>query len=84
LRVKQPKLERPFKLRGNIRIKGRELPVTAIIGLIATVAIWFVIINSQPYSRWLGLGWMALGLGLYILFRWRGGISSAKGESPPE
>ena len=84
LRVKQPKLERPFKLRGNIKIKGRELPITAIIGLIATVAIWFVIVNTQPYSRWLGLGWMALGLGLYILFKWRGGISSDKGESPPE
>ncbi|OGO00287.1 MAG: hypothetical protein A2Y59_05575 [Chloroflexi bacterium RBG_13_52_14] len=84
LRVKQPKLERPFKLRGNIKIKGRELPITAIIGLIATMAIWFVIVNTQPYSRWLGLGWMALGLGLYILFRWRGGISSDKGESPPE
>src|SRR4030043_683251 len=84
LRVKKPDLERPFKLRGTINIKGRELPVTAIIGLVATVAIWFVIVNTQPYSRWLGLGWMALGLGLYILFRWRGGISSDKGESPPE
>jgi APA family basic amino acid/polyamine antiporter len=84
LRVKQPKLERPFKLGGNIKIKGRELPITAIIGLVATVAIWFVIVNTQPYSRWLGLGWMALGLGLYILFKWRGGISSDKGESPPE
>ncbi|MBM3157793.1 MAG: APC family permease [Chloroflexi bacterium] len=84
LRVKQPKLERPFKLGWNIRIKGRELPITAIIGLVATVAIWFVIVNTQPYSRWLGLGWMALGLGLYILFKWRGGVSSDKNGKPPE
>ena len=71
LRVRKPELARPFKLRGNIRIKGRELPITAIIGLVATVAIWVVIIVIQDYSRWVGFGWMAVGLGGYLIFRWR-------------
>ncbi|UCG84059.1 MAG: APC family permease [Dehalococcoidia bacterium] len=71
LRVKKPDLKRPFKLRGNIRIGGYEIPVTAIIGLIATVAIWIVIIVIQDYSRWVGFGWMALGIAGYLFFQWR-------------
>ena len=71
LRVRKPELARPFKLRGNVKIRGRELPITALIGLVATVAIWLVIIVIQDYSRWVGFGWMAVGLGGYLIFRWR-------------
>ncbi len=71
LRIRKPELNRPFKLRGNIKIRGRELPVTALIGLVTTVAIWLVIIVVQDYSRWVGFGWMALGLVGYVVFRWR-------------
>ncbi|MDY6834566.1 MAG: APC family permease [Chloroflexota bacterium] len=69
LRVRAPHKERPFKLRPNIRIKGREIPLTAIIGLIATVTIWIVILIVQPYSRYAGLLWMTLGLLAYYLNR---------------
>jgi amino acid transporter len=65
-------LARAFKLKGNIRIRGRELPVTAIIGLVATLAIWVVIVTVQEYSRWTGMGWMAFGLVVYaIVYRRR-------------
>lgn len=71
LRIKKPGLERPFKLRASLRIRGRQLPITAIIGLVATVGIWAVIIVQQDYSRWVGLGWMAFGLAAYVLFQMR-------------
>ncbi len=69
LRVKQPDLPRPFKLGWNIRIRGRELPLTAIFGLIGMSAIWVVVVIMQPYSRWVGFGWMGVGFLLYYLFR---------------
>jgi APA family basic amino acid/polyamine antiporter len=71
LRIKQPELSRPFKLRGNIKIKGHELPITAILGLVFTSAVWLMVVITQPYTRWVGLGWMAFGLIIYLIFRYR-------------
>ncbi|MBI4288553.1 MAG: APC family permease [Chloroflexi bacterium] len=71
LRVRQPDHARPFKLSWNVLIKGRQLPVTAILGLIATTGIWVVLIVFQPYSRWLGIAWMIVGVALYYWFRKR-------------
>ena len=69
LRLRKPELNRPFKLRWNIRIKGRELPITAILGLVATSGIWIIILITQPYSRWVGIVWMLVGLIIYYLYR---------------
>ena len=69
LRIRQPELSRPFKLRWNIRIKGRELPISAIIGLSATTIIWVIILIIQPYSRWVGLIWMICGFTVYYFYR---------------
>lgn len=69
LRMRQPDRPRPFKLKLNIRVKGREFPMTAILGFIGTFGIWVVLIIFQPYSRWLGFMWMAIGIGVYLLFR---------------
>lgn len=71
LRIKHPDLPRPFKLGWNIRFNQRELPVTAILGLAGTAAVWLVVIFTQPYSRVIGLVWMAVGLVIYIIYRWR-------------
>lgn len=71
LRIKKPDLPRPFKLGGNIRIKGGDLPITSILGLITTSVIWLIVIITQPYSRWLGMGWMVVGLIIYSVYRWK-------------
>ena len=69
LRVKKSGMPRPFKLGLNIKIGKWELPLTAILGLVTTAVIFLVIVVIQPYSRWAGLGWMALGLIVYSLYR---------------
>ena len=69
LRVRKPELPRPFKLRWNLRIKGRELPISAILGLVATATIWLIILITQPYSRWIGIVWMVVGFIIYYLYR---------------
>ena len=69
LRAKKPELERPFKLGWNIRIRGREMPISAIIGLLATAIIWIIILITQPYSRWVGIIWMVVGFIIYYFYR---------------
>lgn len=69
LRIRRPDLPRPFKLRLNLSVRGKDLPVTAIIGLMATFIIWIVVIVSQPFSRWAGIMWMTIGLIVFLAYR---------------
>ncbi len=69
LRAKKPELSRPFKLGWNITIRGREMPISAILGLAATTIIWIIILITQTYSRWVGLIWMVAGLIAYFIYR---------------
>lgn len=74
LRMKNPDWLRPFKLPLNIRLNGFELPLTAVLGMLGTGAIWVIVMMTQPYSRWVGLSWMVIGLIVYVVFRWRTGL----------
>ena len=71
LRIRKPELPRPFKLGWNVKVKRREIPMSAILGLIALTIIWVIILITQPYSRWVGLAWMVCGLIIYYLYRRR-------------
>jgi len=83
LRFRKPEMTRPFKLGLNIKIKGREVPVSAMIGLAATTTIWVIILITEAYSRWVGLGWMVLGLIIYYFFRKRRRKASTDWEIKP-
>jgi APA family basic amino acid/polyamine antiporter len=69
LRIRKPDAERPFKLGWNLMVRGRELPVSALFGLAATLTIWGIILATQPYSRWVGIIWMLVGAVVYYLYR---------------
>jgi len=69
LRITRPDLPRPFKLGANIRIWGRELPLSAIVGFLSTASIWTIILITQPFSCWGGIIWMAIGLIVFYFYR---------------
>jgi APA family basic amino acid/polyamine antiporter len=83
LRDKHPELPRPFKIAANLKIGGRELPLTSMLGMLVTAFVWLVLVITQTYSRWVGLAWMALGLGIYFLLRWRRKLNSNKIAGTP-
>ncbi|MBI4196943.1 MAG: universal stress protein [Deltaproteobacteria bacterium] len=69
LRIREPEMNRPYKVRGNIRISKYEIPVTAVIGFLGTLAVWIDVIFTKPAGRDLGFLWMALGITAYLSYR---------------
>ncbi|PCI76325.1 amino acid permease [Candidatus Aerophobetes bacterium] len=69
LRIRSPELARPFKVPFNIKIKGKEIPITAVLGGLASISVWVLVIITKPDGRYLGFSWMTLGLIMYFLYR---------------
>jgi APA family basic amino acid/polyamine antiporter len=71
LRIKKPDLSRPFRLRPNIKIKDRDIPLITVIAFLGTATVWIVVIFNpeQAFGRWFGLVWVVAGLIIYYLYR---------------
>jgi APA family basic amino acid/polyamine antiporter len=69
LRRVQPDVERLWKPPMNVRAFGTELPLTAVLGGFGTFAAWIVVMALNPRTLAIGLGWMAFGIALYVLYR---------------
>jgi APA family basic amino acid/polyamine antiporter len=63
--------EAPFRARPNVRVRGVDWPLFAIFGGIATGISFLVLVVQNPTTRWVGLGWMVLGLVGYAIYRRR-------------
>jgi APA family basic amino acid/polyamine antiporter len=75
LRVKRPDVDRPWKGPGTLRIRGRELPLYSVLGGIGTgiALIVATVLDLRVLAS--GVGWMALGITLYVIYRRRQGLS---------
>jgi APA family basic amino acid/polyamine antiporter len=71
LRYRRPDEELQFKARPNLRFRGVDWPVFAVVGGIGTLIAWLVIVLQEPTTRWAGLGWLALGFAAYAVYRRR-------------
>jgi APA family basic amino acid/polyamine antiporter len=60
-----------FRSHPNLRIGGIAWPLFALLGGVATGISFVVLVVQNPATRWAGLGWMALGLGGYVVYRRR-------------
>jgi APA family basic amino acid/polyamine antiporter len=69
LRVKRREREMRFRARPNLRIGTVDWPLFAIFGGLGTAAAWIVIVVQKPAARWVGLGWIVLGVILYAAYR---------------
>jgi APA family basic amino acid/polyamine antiporter len=71
LRVRGRREELVFRARPNLRIGDVDWPLFAILGGLGTLAAWVVVVVQKPGPRWAGLGWLALGVLFYVLYRRR-------------
>ncbi len=70
LRVREPGMSRPFRIPMNVRVRGRDIPLTAVVGGMATMFAWFVVVATQQWGWVIGFSWLALGLLVYLAYRW--------------
>ncbi len=68
LRVRDP-VELVFRGRPNLRIKGIDWPVFALIGGLGTALAWITIVVQTPTTRYAGLGWLGAGFLTYWVYR---------------
>jgi basic amino acid/polyamine antiporter, APA family len=74
LRRRRPEVERPYRAPWNVRWRGAEIPLTAVIGAVGTGAAFVSVIVLHPEARIIGTAWLAAGVAGYLLYRRKLGI----------
>ncbi|MDX6616544.1 MAG: basic amino acid/polyamine antiporter, family [Solirubrobacterales bacterium] len=69
LRITDPDRERPYKVPLNIRVRGTQLPLPAIVGAVIAFLSWISVILLHRDATLVGGGWMIFGLGAYVVYR---------------
>ena len=82
LRIKDPDRERPYRMPGNVLIRGRQIPITAVVGGIGTFAAWIAVVALHPEAKFVGIPWMVVGMAGYVVYRKRSGLSLPTASIP--
>ena len=69
LRFSEPDLPRPYRAPWGVRLRGVEVPLPAVVGSLATFAIFIAALATHPGARYGGPIWLAAGLLVYGLVR---------------
>jgi APA family basic amino acid/polyamine antiporter len=77
LRMKGRDEELEWRARPNMRFRGVQWPLFAIVGGIGTGAAWLVVVVQDGPTRYAGFAWLAAGFVFYVLYRRRLGIPLA-------
>jgi APA family basic amino acid/polyamine antiporter len=69
LRIKEPDHRRPYRGPGTLRLRGRELPLFAVLGAAGT-GIAFVTVTALHLDVALaGIGWLLVGIAVFVAYR---------------
>ena len=60
-----------YRARPNLRFRGVDWPLFALLGGVATGISFVVILVQNPTTRWVGLGWLGVGFAGYAVYRRR-------------
>jgi basic amino acid/polyamine antiporter, APA family len=69
LRWREPDRDRPYRMPLNVRVRGGDLPVPAAVGTVIAGAAFVSVLVFHGGARWVGLGWMAFGVLVYVYYR---------------
>jgi APA family basic amino acid/polyamine antiporter len=70
----------------NVRVRGVDVPVFAVIGGLGTLGAWIAVMGLYTTTLLVGMGWMAVGLVSYSVYRRSKGLAlteTSKIKLPP-
>jgi basic amino acid/polyamine antiporter, APA family len=71
LRKSAPALERPFRVPGNVRVRGVSLPVPTMLGLALTLGVFGIMLATHHRAPLAGAAWLAIGVAVFTIVRIR-------------
>jgi APA family basic amino acid/polyamine antiporter len=85
LRFSEPDLPRPYRAPLAVTIAGAVVPLPAIVGSVATFAVWVIAMATHPGARYAGPLWLLAGVVVYVSGRLvRGEGLMERVEAPDE
>ena len=69
LRYTEPARDRPYRVPLSVTFKGGQLPLPAAFGALVSAGGLVAVLIVHPEARYVGLGWMAVGIALYVIYR---------------
>jgi APA family basic amino acid/polyamine antiporter len=69
LRWRHPEEEREWRPPLNVLVRGKEIPLSAVLGGMGTFAAWVVVMALNNRTLAIGAGWMLFGVAIYFLYR---------------
>jgi basic amino acid/polyamine antiporter, APA family len=69
LRYTEPNRDRPYRIPLSISFRGGQLPLPAVFGAVVSACGLIAVLIVHPDARYVGLGWMLMGIALYVIYR---------------
>jgi basic amino acid/polyamine antiporter, APA family len=69
LRLREPERDRPYRAPWNVRVRGKPVPMTAVLGALGTGAAFASVAVLHDEARLVGSAWMLAGMLGYFLYR---------------
>jgi APA family basic amino acid/polyamine antiporter len=69
LRSKAPDVQRPYRGPGNLRLRGRDVPLFAVFGGSGTAISFLVVTVLNTTVAIAGVVWLALGIAVFAVYR---------------
>jgi APA family basic amino acid/polyamine antiporter len=69
LRYTEPDRDRPYRIPLSVSVRGASLPLPAVFGALASGAGWVAVVVLHDAARYVGFGWMLMGVALYVIYR---------------
>jgi basic amino acid/polyamine antiporter, APA family len=69
LRYSEPNRDRPYRVPLSVRLGSGQLPLPAAFGALVSAGGLVAVLVVHPEARYVGLGWMAVGIALYVVYR---------------